>query len=117
MPSTVVFPFSDDEALPTIPIILSYADSSISAIAMLDSGSMFNLLPYDIGLQLGAIWDEQAFRLPLAEDLARMVNNHQFIAFHCMNAPYCHRKAELTRHYKFWGLIECFSLRLGAVTC
>ena len=46
MPSTVEFPFSDDEALPTIPIILSYADYSVSANALLDTGSTVNLLPY-----------------------------------------------------------------------
>ncbi|HCQ21558.1 MAG: hypothetical protein ACK513_19235 [Aphanizomenon sp.] len=34
MASTVEFPFNDDEALPTIPIILSYANSSISANAL-----------------------------------------------------------------------------------
>jgi hypothetical protein len=53
MPSTIEFPFSDDEALPTIPIILSYADFSVTANALLDTGSTVNLLPYDIGLQLG----------------------------------------------------------------
>ncbi|MEB3310035.1 MAG: hypothetical protein VKJ02_07350 [Snowella sp.] len=70
MPDTVEFPFSDDEALPTIPILLSYANSFISANALLDTGSTVNLLPYDIGLQLGAIWDEQTVRLPLAGNLA-----------------------------------------------
>jgi len=69
MPSTVEFPFSDDEALPTIPIILSYAESSCSANALLDTGSTVNLLPYDIGLQLGAIWEEHTIRLPLAGNL------------------------------------------------
>jgi hypothetical protein len=46
MPSTVEFPFSDDEALPTIPMTLSYADFFVSANALLDSGSTINLLPY-----------------------------------------------------------------------
>jgi hypothetical protein len=72
MPSTVEFPFSDDEALPTIPITLSYSNFSVSANALLDSGSTVNLLPYDIGLQLGAIWEEQTIRLPLAGNLARV---------------------------------------------
>jgi hypothetical protein len=70
MPNAIEFPFSDDEALPTIPLILSYADFSISVNALLDSGSTVNLLPYDIGLQLGAIWEEQTVRLPLAGNLA-----------------------------------------------
>jgi xanthosine utilization system XapX-like protein len=68
----VEFPFADDEVLPTIPITLSYADFSVSANALLDSGSAVNLLPYDIGLQLGAIWEEQTIRLPLAGNLARV---------------------------------------------
>jgi hypothetical protein len=72
MPSTVEFPFSDDEALPTIPITLSYSDFSVSANALLDTGSTVNLLPYDIGLQLGAIWEKQTIRLPLAGNLARV---------------------------------------------
>jgi hypothetical protein len=44
MPSSVKFPFSEDEALPTIPITLSYTDSSVSANALLDTGSTINLL-------------------------------------------------------------------------
>lgn len=79
MPSTVEFPFSDDEALPTIPIVLSYADSSVSGNALLDTGSTVNLLPYDIGLQLGAIWDEQTVRLPLAGNLARVEARGLFV--------------------------------------
>jgi hypothetical protein len=65
MPSTVEFPFSDDEALPTIPITLSYSDFSVSANALLDTGSTVNLLPYDIGLQLDASWEKQTIRTDL----------------------------------------------------
>jgi hypothetical protein len=79
MPSTIEFPFSDDEALPTIPITLSYANFSLSANALLDSGSTVNLLPYDIGLQLGGVWEEQTVRLPLAGNLARVEARGLFI--------------------------------------
>jgi len=79
MPSTVEFPFSEDEALPTIPIILSYADSSVSANELLETGSTVNLLPYDIGLQLGAILDEQTVRLPLTGNLARVEARGLFV--------------------------------------
>jgi hypothetical protein len=72
VPNTIEFPFADDEALPMIPIILSYANFSVSANALLDSGSTVNLLPYDIGLQLGAIWEKQTVRLPLAGNLAKV---------------------------------------------
>ena len=79
MPSTVEFPFSDNEALPTIPVILSYADSSVSVNALLDTGSTVNVLPYDIGLQLGAIWDNQTVRLPLAGNLAKVEARGLFV--------------------------------------
>lgn len=79
MPSTIEFPFSDDEALPTIPITLSHASSSVSANALLDTGSTVNLLPYDIGLQLGAIWEEQTVRLPLAGNLATVEARGLFV--------------------------------------
>jgi hypothetical protein len=79
MPSTIEFPFSDDEALPTIPITLSHAGFSFSANALLDTGSAVNLLPYDIGLQLGAIWEEQTIRLPLAGNLARVEARGVFV--------------------------------------
>lgn len=79
MPSTVAFPFSDDEALPTIPIILSHAGFSVSANGLLDTGSTINLLPYDIGLQLGTNWEEQTVRLPLAGNLARVEARGLFV--------------------------------------
>jgi len=79
MLSTFEFPFSDGEALPTIPITLSCADFSVSVNALLDSGSTVNLLPYDIGLRLGAIWEEQIVRLPLAGNLAKVEARGLFV--------------------------------------
>ena len=79
MPSKIEFPFSDDEALPTIPITLSHAGFSVFANALLDTGSAVNLLPYDIGLQLGVIWEEQTVRLPLAGNLARVEARGVFV--------------------------------------
>ncbi|MCY7336616.1 MAG: hypothetical protein LH613_10455 [Chamaesiphon sp.] len=79
MPKTIEFPFSDDEALPTIPIILSHEGFSVSTNALLDSGSTVNLLPYDIGLQLGLIWENQTVRLPLAGNLASVEARGLFV--------------------------------------
>ncbi|MGB8701253.1 MAG: aspartyl protease family protein [Thermosynechococcaceae cyanobacterium] len=79
MPSPIEFFFSDDAALPTIPITLSHADFSVSTNALLDTGSTVNLLPYDIGPQLGAIWEEQTVRLPLAGNLATVEARGLFV--------------------------------------
>jgi hypothetical protein len=69
--SRIEFDFPDNAALPTIPIILGHADRSISVNALLDSGATVNVLPYEMGIQLGAIWEEQTIRLPLAGNLAK----------------------------------------------
>jgi len=79
MPNTIECPFPDDEAVPSIPITLSHAGSSVPANALLDSGSTVNLLPYDIGLQLGASWEEQTVRLPLAGNLATVEARGLFV--------------------------------------
>jgi Aspartyl protease len=79
MPSSIEFPFADDEALPMIPITLSHAGFFVAANALLDTGSTVNLLPYDIGLQLGAIWAEQTVRLPLAGNLTRVEARGLFV--------------------------------------
>ncbi len=79
MPGTVEFPLSDDEALPTIPITVGHAGFSVSANALLDTGSTVNLLSYDIGLQLGAIWEEQTVPLPLAGNLASVEARGLFV--------------------------------------
>jgi hypothetical protein len=79
MPSAVEFPFSDDEALPKIPVVLSRVSFSVSASALLDTGSTVNLLPYETGLQLGAIWEEQTIRLPLTGNLARVEARGLFV--------------------------------------
>ena len=80
MPGQIEFPFADGDALPTIPIILHRAGFSVSANALLDTGSTINLLRYDIGLQLGAIWEEQTVRLPLAGNLANVEARGLFVS-------------------------------------
>ncbi|BAY48046.1 hypothetical protein SAMD00079811_56650 [Scytonema sp. HK-05] len=39
-------------------------------MGLLDTGASVNVLPYDIGLQLGAVWEQQTVSLRLAGNLA-----------------------------------------------
>jgi hypothetical protein len=41
-------------------------------MALLDTGASVNVLPYEIGLQLGAVWEEQIVPIQLSGNLARM---------------------------------------------
>jgi hypothetical protein len=54
---------------PVLPLGLGLV-SSLDVHALLDTGSTVNLLPYGIGVQLGADWAGQTIRVPLAGSLA-----------------------------------------------
>ena len=58
--------------LPYLPITLTYRNRSVEAMALLDTGASVNVLPYEIGLQLGAVWEEQTVPIQLSGNLARM---------------------------------------------
>jgi hypothetical protein len=57
--------------LPYLPIILTYQSKSIRVSGLLDTGSSVNVLPYEMGLILGAIWERQTLSIPLGGNLAR----------------------------------------------
>lgn len=41
---------------PFLPLSLAHGDASVSANGLLDTGADVNVLPYHLGLALGAIW-------------------------------------------------------------
>jgi hypothetical protein len=57
--------------LPYLPIILTYQSKSIRVSGLLDTGSSVNVLPYEMGLNLGAVWELQTLSIPLGGNLAR----------------------------------------------
>jgi len=58
--------------LPYMPIRLSFQKNVVAVSALIDSGSAINVLPYNIGLQLGLDWDEQTNPIALTGNLARL---------------------------------------------
>lgn len=54
-----------------LAMLLHHEGRSRSVVGLVDSGSAVNLLPYSLGLALGATWDEAAPALPLAGSFAR----------------------------------------------
>ncbi|MFM6157076.1 MAG: hypothetical protein ACKO3K_15970 [Cuspidothrix sp.] len=57
--------------LPYLPINLSYRNQSLQVSGLLDTGSSVNVLPYEMGLRLGAVWDKQRLSVPLGGNLSR----------------------------------------------
>ena len=75
--SSVRFPYvAKDETLgrsgryPYMPITLSLGPHSTASIALMDSGASLNVLPYGLGIALGATWDRQTTALQLTGNLA-----------------------------------------------
>ncbi|MBW4578685.1 MAG: retroviral-like aspartic protease [Tildeniella nuda ZEHNDER 1965/U140] len=62
--------FGVPDALPQLPLSLTYRDRSVDVSALLDTGASVNVLPYSIGVQLGAVWEEQTTSVTLAGNLA-----------------------------------------------
>ena len=50
---------------PCVPISLRYGNCALEAFGLLDTGSSLNVLPYHLGLELGAVWEEQKLSIPL----------------------------------------------------
>jgi hypothetical protein len=57
--------------MPRLSLSLSHGDRTIDVIGLLDSGSAVNVLPYHVGLELGARWEDQATPVPLVGTLGR----------------------------------------------
>ena len=62
--------FDVPDALPKLSLTLLYRDSTAKVSALLDTGASVNVLPYTVGVELGAVWSEQATSVFLAGTLA-----------------------------------------------
>ena len=52
--------------VPFVPVTLYYAGYEVTWPAVVDSGASTSVLPYDIGLQLGLVWEEQTLPVKLS---------------------------------------------------
>ncbi len=51
--------------MPLIDIQLSNGSKSLIVSALVDSGAALNILPFDIGIELGLVWEDQTFPIDL----------------------------------------------------
>ncbi len=61
------------DRLPRLPLTLHRGNQSIETIGLVDSGATVNVLPYDIGLTLGGIWDDRKAIIPLSGNLGNQL--------------------------------------------
>jgi hypothetical protein len=58
--------------MPRLALTLEHGDYGVGVSGLVDSGSTVNVLPYSIGLALGAVWEEQPVIPPLAGNLSQV---------------------------------------------
>ncbi len=59
------------DRMPYLPLTLSFKGQSLNTEGLLDTGASVNVLPYELGLQLGLIWEDETLSVLLAGNLAR----------------------------------------------
>jgi hypothetical protein len=62
--------FGRSSVMPYLPLTLTNGSFSVEVMALLDTGASVNVLPYEIGVQIGAIWENQTVSIPLSGNLA-----------------------------------------------
>lgn len=56
--------------MPLLPLHLEAPPRSLAVLGLLDTASAVNVLPYDVGVQLGAVWANQTTAVQLTGNLA-----------------------------------------------
>lgn len=59
------------DRMPYLPLTLSLNRQSINTEGLLDTGASVNVLPYELGLQLGLTWENETLSVVLAGNLAQ----------------------------------------------
>jgi hypothetical protein len=60
------------DSLPRLPLTLRHGKRAISVVGVVDSGATVNVLPYRLGIQLGAVWDDRLATIRLAGNLGNV---------------------------------------------
>ncbi len=55
------------DRMPYLPLTLSFNGQASNIEGLLDTGASVNVLPYEVGAQLGLIWENETLSVLLAE--------------------------------------------------
>ena len=88
-----------DDALPFLPLKLSRENETAEVLGLIDSGATINVLPYQVGLKLGAVWENQMRLSQLAGNLGNyesrgLILTAQIADFELVKLAFAWTKAE-----------------------
>jgi hypothetical protein len=61
----------ESDCLPWLPLVLAVGTRAVETVGLVDSGATINVLPLELGVQLGAMWDDQKAILRVSGSLGR----------------------------------------------
>ena len=64
--STVAPEQDESDSLPRVPLVLRNGVQAAEVVGLVDSGATVNVLPFEIGIRLGAVWDDRKAIISLA---------------------------------------------------
>ncbi|MCX7424946.1 MAG: hypothetical protein NTW96_04870 [Planctomycetia bacterium] len=56
----------ESDSLPRVPLVLRGGAQVVDVVGLVDSGATVNVLPYEVGTQLGEVWDDRKANIRLA---------------------------------------------------
>jgi len=56
--------------MPLLPLMLSRDQQNVTVTGLLDTGAAVNVLPHSLGVQLGAVWEQQTIPVRLTGNMA-----------------------------------------------
>ncbi|MBF0230552.1 MAG: hypothetical protein HQK63_13365 [Desulfamplus sp.] len=59
------------DSLPRLTLFLDCNNRELEIVGLVDSGATVNVLPYDVGIKLGEIWDDRNASIRLSGNLGR----------------------------------------------
>ncbi len=65
--------------MPLLPLICTIDGAISESLALVDSGSTVNVLPYSVGLSIGAVWENQPTRMQLTGNLSQFEARGLFV--------------------------------------
>ncbi len=73
MPRKFRLPYTERDGIfmPLLPVTFTPLSSPITLLGLVDSGATVNVLPYDLGLRLGLVWDDIRMVVALGGNLSR----------------------------------------------
>lgn len=59
------------DSMPRLPLTLRTNTRRVETIGLVDSGATVNVMPYTLGIALGAVWNDKDAIIPLAGNLSK----------------------------------------------